>query len=275
MLGGRQTHCDVLDDTLTVMQAMVGAFAGIADIQGIDAYAAACAPTQLAVTKRLPLQYPYYYLRNARDNHAPNTMWGYSQLVHFNWDYQPNTPELVAQVAMVVLSGSKSLMLFQTDHAIMTKQNMSLVSLTIRSMSELGEVIRQGDINAVGFALSAESKLNEDVMVETILSPSKLLVVIVNTVAGGYSNLLCHVDLDQHWVFEKHTVSSLVLHMDTAPQLASVTNWTEVIGRKRTTPSGVHIQTKGATVHFSQLELDDQLVARFFVADVTFRPVVK
>ena len=65
--------------------AMVGAFAGIADIQGIDAYAAACAPTQLAVNKRLPLQYPYYYLRNARDNHAPNTMWGYSQLVHWNW----------------------------------------------------------------------------------------------------------------------------------------------------------------------------------------------
>ena len=64
--------------------AMVGAFAGIADIQGIDAYAAACAPTQLAVNKRLPLQYPYYYLRNARDNHAPNTMWGYSQLVHWN-----------------------------------------------------------------------------------------------------------------------------------------------------------------------------------------------
>merc|ERR550514_68298 len=46
----------------------VGAFAGIADIQGSDAYSAACAPTMLAVTKTLPLQYPFDYLRNARDN---------------------------------------------------------------------------------------------------------------------------------------------------------------------------------------------------------------
>ena len=42
--------------------------------------AAACAPTQLATTKKLPLSYPYHYLRNTRDNHMPGTMWGYSQL---------------------------------------------------------------------------------------------------------------------------------------------------------------------------------------------------
>ena len=58
----------------------VGAFSGIADIQGSDAYAGACAPTMLPVIKRLPLQYPYYYLRNARDNHAPGVFWGYAQL---------------------------------------------------------------------------------------------------------------------------------------------------------------------------------------------------
>ena len=177
----------------------------------------------------------------------------------------------MAQVAQTALAGSKSLMLFQTDHVIMGKQNMSLVSLTIQSLRELGEVIRQGDIEAVGFELSAESRLNEEVMVETILSPSKLLLVVVNTKAHGYSNLLCHVGLDKHWVFEKHTISSLVLHMDSAPQIASISNWTEVIGRERIVPSAVHIQTEGATVHFSQLELDDQLVARFFVADVAFR----
>ena len=92
----------------------------------------------------------------------------------------------MAQVAQTALAGSKSLMLFQTDHVIMGKQNMSLVSLTIQSLRELGEVIRQGDIEAVGFELSAESRLNEEVMVETILSPSKLLVVVVNTKAQGY-----------------------------------------------------------------------------------------
>ena len=74
--------------------------------------AAACAPTQLATTKKLPLSYPYHYLRNTRDNHMPGTMWGYSQLYGSpdggrsssevasgtGWDYEPAPNELVAQV---------------------------------------------------------------------------------------------------------------------------------------------------------------------------------
>jgi hypothetical protein len=50
-------------------------------------------------TRTLDLQYPYFYLRNARDNHAPNTMWGYSQLLHSGWPYQANANEIVAQVS--------------------------------------------------------------------------------------------------------------------------------------------------------------------------------
>ena len=78
--------------------------------------AAACAPTQLAAVKTLPLSYPYHYLRNARDNHMPLTFWGYSQLYSppdssssalsgqygagtgTGWDYDPQQNELVAQV---------------------------------------------------------------------------------------------------------------------------------------------------------------------------------
>ena len=62
--------------------------------------AAACAPTQLATTKKLPLSYPYHYLRNARDNHMPGTMWGYSQLygspdggLAWNADVAPGNPD--------------------------------------------------------------------------------------------------------------------------------------------------------------------------------------
>lgn len=58
----------------------IGAYAGMTDVQGCDAYCAACAPTMLDVDHRLPLQYPYYYLRNARDNTIPAPFWGYSQL---------------------------------------------------------------------------------------------------------------------------------------------------------------------------------------------------
>ena len=37
----------------------VGAYSGITDVQGSDAYCAACAPTIVPVIKQLPLQYPY------------------------------------------------------------------------------------------------------------------------------------------------------------------------------------------------------------------------
>ena len=94
------------------------------------------------------------------------------------------------QIAQTVLSGSKGLMLFQTYHEAISRTNMSLVRNTIHAMRTVSEAIRTGDIGGVGFTVS--SKLNEEVMVETILSPTQLLVTVINIDAKGYSNLLCH-----------------------------------------------------------------------------------
>ena len=94
------------------------------------------------------------------------------------------------QIAQTVLSGSKGLMLFQTYHEVISRTNMSLVRNTIHAMRTVSEAIRTGDIGGVGFTVS--SKLNEEVMVETILSPTQLLVTVINIDAKGYSNLLCH-----------------------------------------------------------------------------------
>ena len=55
-------------------------------------------PSRLLQVRTLDLQYPYFYLRNARDNHAPNSMWGYSQLLFSGWPYQADSNEIVAQV---------------------------------------------------------------------------------------------------------------------------------------------------------------------------------
>ena len=81
----------------------VGSFAGITDIQGSDAYCAACAPTMLPVVAKLPLSYPFDYLSNARKNHAPLPFWGYAQLYSDAWGYQANANELIAQIGQVVL----------------------------------------------------------------------------------------------------------------------------------------------------------------------------
>merc|ERR1712185_737085 len=108
-LANALTHMAQFPDVPTYMGSKtnhnVGAFAGIADIQGSDAYCAACAPTMLAAVKKLPLQYPYYYLRNARDNHAPGVFWGYAQFYSDAWSYQADAPELIAQIGQTLLSG--------------------------------------------------------------------------------------------------------------------------------------------------------------------------
>ncbi len=71
----------------------------------------------LDVKRTLPLQYPYFYLDNARQNHKPLPMWGYSQL-YSGWNYQANSNELVSEVVQAALSGSKALMLFQSEQEL-------------------------------------------------------------------------------------------------------------------------------------------------------------
>ena len=243
----------------------MGAFAGIADIQGSDAYCAACAPTMLAAAKKLPLQYPFYYLRNARDNHAPGTFWGYAQLYSDAWSYQADAPELIAQLGQLVLSGSKALMFFQAYHDQFEQHKVSDIRHVIQSVRAVGSIIREGDTG--GMAFSTSSKLNEEVMVAVIRSPEQLLVAIVNTNAKGYSNLLCHTGLDKHWTFSKHTIKKLVLDPSSAPDVSQIGGWHEAVEGKIVPLSGVSVSTDGATLN--GIDLDDNVPVRFLVANVT------
>tara|TARA_B110001452_G_scaffold78678_1_gene64211 strand:+ start:2647 stop:4527 length:1881 start_codon:yes stop_codon:yes gene_type:complete len=246
----------------------VGTFAGITDIQGSDAYSAACAPTMLPVTKTLPLQYPYFYLRSARDNHAPGVFWGYSQFYSDAWGYQADAPELIAQIGQAVLSGSKALMLFQYSHEKMQGHKVDDLKAALAAVRAVGHVVREGDVGGVSFSTSAT--LNQQVMVETIRSPEQLLVAIVNTNADGYSNLLCHSDVSKHWTFKKYTIDTLTLHLSTAPDVATLSNWREPTGKdgELVPVSGVKVSVDGSQVKLEGIELDDDVPMRFLVADV-------
>eukprot|EP00041_Stephanoeca_diplocostata_P025737 m.681109 g.681109 ORF g.681109 m.681109 type:complete len:90 (-) comp22811_c2_seq5:994-1263(-) len=61
-----------------------------------------------------------------------------------------------------------------------------------------------------------------DVAVEVIRSPEQMVVVVMNTDASGYSNLLCHIDVDRHWDFHSNTVDTLSLQLASAPDVSSV-----------------------------------------------------
>ena len=110
-------------------------------------------------------------------------------------------------------------------------------------------------------------------MVETVLSPTQLLLAIVNTDASGYNNLLCHVGVSTHWDFQRHTISALTLDFDATPQLRNVTNWREAVGGQLLPLAGVRIDRIANGVTFSNIALDNILVARFLVADVSFANV--
>jgi hypothetical protein len=246
----------------------VGSFAGITDIQGSDAYCAACAPTMLEAVRTLPLRYPYSYLRNARDNHAPLPFWGYSQLYSDAWSYQANPAELVSQLGQVILSGSKAVMFFQANydkgHA---KKNGPLES-AIQSIRNVADIVREGDIQGVPFSVSSE--LNKEVMAETILSPEKLLVVVINTNADGYSNLLCHTLVDgRHWKFNATTVETMTLDLDSSPGIGSVSNWQESTKDGLVPLSSVDVSGSSGSVTLSNIAFDDKNVVRLFVADLT------
>lgn len=242
----------------------VGAFAGIADIQGSDAYNAACAPTMLAAAKKLPFHYPFDYLRNARDNQAPGVFWGYGQLYSDAWSYQADAPELIGQLGQMVLSGSKALMFFQAYHDQFKQHKMGDIAHTIQSVRAVGDVVREGDVAGLAFATD-----DSDVMIEVIRSPEKVLVAIVNANAKGYSNLLCHTGItSRHWTFSPHTISKLELDLSSAPDVGKLSNWQEAVKGNLESLSDVDVSTDGSKVKLENIKLDDDVPVRFLVADV-------
>jgi hypothetical protein len=146
----------------------------------------------------------------------------------------------------------------------------SLASTIDQSIRAVSEIVRVGDIQAVPFELSSESKLNEKVMVETIRSPEKLLVVVVNINANGYSNALCHTGItDRHWTFRDHEVNSITLKPQDTVGAKTLTNWQEVVDGTIGPMSDVSISGSSGSVVLSGIKLAEKIPVRFFVADVT------
>jgi len=152
----------------------IGSFAGMTDYQGMDAYVAACAPTMDNVINTLPITYPFQYLRNAQQNHAPLPSALYSQLYFHGWTYQAHDNELVMQVGQAVAAGAKALTLFESDAALFQKFKFASgpVAGTLKSVQALGEALRTGDIGGLLFNASVGI---DQALVEVIRSPDKVV----------------------------------------------------------------------------------------------------
>ncbi len=152
----------------------IGTFAGMTDIQGIDLYAAGCAPHILQFGHAPPLRAPYDYLRNARNNHMPLPTWLYAQGLG-TWADQPNPAEVLTQALMVAAAGGKGLMWFQArqGRAEDAPQTWAAMVRANRLFRGVRWLLRRGDIT--GLARSAP-----DTIVEAIRAPEALVVVLIN-----------------------------------------------------------------------------------------------
>ena len=114
-------------------------------------------------------------------------------------------------------------------------------------------------IGSIGGAKITSS--GEPIMYEAIRTPNKLVLVVLNTKAHGYSNLICHIYIaGKHWDFEGQKVGKLELEI---PNGMTLSNFTEQVGSDTVTkPEGVKVQMNGNRVKLENMELDSKNVAR-------------
>jgi hypothetical protein len=181
-----------------------GAYSGITDIKGMDAYIGACAPHYALLA--MPARGSYDYLINTRENQAPGPTWLYSQGFEEGWDSktfkvnrQANSAEIAIQVASVVAASAKGMMLFETELKYLedpiSAPAWATLGTLLKETGALREYYRGGD--ATGMSLAIESSngsyLNETILTEAILHPRAVIVIAINTAAVNdtYNDICC------------------------------------------------------------------------------------
>jgi hypothetical protein len=251
----------------------VGTFAGMADIQGIDYYIAACAPHITQVFTKFEITTSYDYLKNARDNHMPGPTWLYSQGLHKGWNtthpilgheihVQPDPQELLIQGMSVVAAGGKGLMWFQIaeqeiKHSPARWDAISRLTWMVRGVRHL---LREGDIT--GMIASPKGTL-----VELVRAREALVVVVINTEVktkvDDTCNALKYVSEASvpHWIVADHKPDIAV----PVPAEMGVLDLFEVRDRKAHDLTPAQVSVSGRTVTLKAVPLTNSDPVRLFV----------
>lgn len=195
----------------------VGTFAGMADVQGHDAYLGACAPhiTKSGVFR--PARTPHDFLRNARDNHMPLPTWFYAQGLFQGWNLgpsnnvthqQPDPQEILVQAMMVLTAGGKGLMWFLTDQAeaAFAPERWQAISRSNWMIRAVRELVREGDVTG-----AARASTGEDVLVEAIRARDAIVVPVIALASDDApDDLRCFTwpleeDAPPHWIFSSQS----------------------------------------------------------------------
>lgn len=239
-------------DLLTYNGAMtnkhVGVFAGMADIQGIDFYSAACAPHITEFGVHPPLRGPYDYLRNARNNHMPWLTWFYSQGTG-GWDGHALPHEVATQAISVMAAGAKGLMWFMA-----TQEGRDEYPDTWQAISDMNHIFKgvrpyllNGDIT--GLATSDEYTITDmvrsrDALVVPVITTKSVVEMTDENCAFWSLGLITE---EPHWVLEERTTDVTI----TVPDDFAVNDLFEV------TAAGIQEITTPILVQRRQITLVD------------------
>jgi hypothetical protein len=249
----------------------IGSFAGMADIQGMDFYTAACAPHITAWGTHPPLRGPYDYLRNTRDNHMPLPTWLYAQGLSPAWNQdgllggtihvQPDPQEILVQGLQAVAAGAKGLLWFQAnqDEAAHDPSRWQAIADASWMVRGVRDHLREGDI-------TGQATTSGDAIVELIRAREALVVPVINLattdaptdVACGGS--LASESLVPHWVLASQQLDVQL----TIPASFGVEEIFEV-QPQQTVDVTLPVSVNGRVVTLGGVPLDNTVPVRLYV----------
>ncbi|MDC3321715.1 hypothetical protein OAV88_03855 [bacterium] len=140
---------------------------------------------------------------------------------------------------------------------------MKTLKRALLPIKSLGEYFRQGTIDGA----IVEVKSDHNQMTQAVRTPDKLILMVLNLDASGYSNLLCHTFVDKHWTFKSAEIEKITV---TVPNDLKIRNPMEQIGDNAVTSiQDADVELKQSNVvELKNVKLDDKVVGRFFVFDL-------
>ncbi len=259
----------------------VGTFAGMADIQGIDLYVAACAPHITPWGNHPPLRGAYDYLLNTRNNHMPLPTWMYAQGLHQGWNQgddsihvQPDPQEILVQAMSVVAAGGKGLMWFQVnqEEADYRHDRWEAISQSSWMIRGVRDYLREGDLTGM-------VTVSPDVLANMIRSREALVVPIIDLgVASNVTDTKCLGSLVSealvpHWILADLNPSVGVI----VPDDFGVVDIFEVNLDRTVSDPSFAWSVSGRTVTFAGVPLSNAVPVRLVVlaADLSVRDDVQ
>jgi hypothetical protein len=190
-----------------------GAYDGVADVAGMDIYAAGCAPHITDIGAYPPLRAPYDYAVAVRENHMPLPTWIYAQAFNgssnsSSMDRQADPAEARVQAYDVISAGAKGLLYFQ-----LILKEIAVNARNEATWTELGKVNRE--IRAVrpwlqaGDPMSTAKQLaGGEAIVEAIRSKDAIIVPVIGlSSCVAPTDADCFLNRDVHWLLRDDWLS--------------------------------------------------------------------